>query len=55
MNMSKTKDAKKNLKEFKEYAKKNPVAAKKRARDILIKTGVLTKTGKKKDVIVSWQ
>ncbi len=43
------------IKEFKNFAKKEPAAAKERARDILIKTGVLSKSGKKKDVIVSWQ
>ena len=43
------------IKEFNDFAKKNPAAARKRATDILIKTGVLSKSGKKKDVIVSWQ
>ena len=39
------------IKEFNDFAKKNPAAARKRATDILIKTGVLSKSGKKKDVI----
>ena len=43
------------IKRIKEFAKSNPDEAKSKARQILIKTGVLTKTGKKKDTIVSWE
>lgn len=43
------------LKQLKELAKSNPDEARTKAKQILIKTGVLTKAGKKKDTIVSWE
>lgn len=53
--MAGTRAANIEIKRIKEHAKSNPAEAKKRAKQILIKTGVLTKAGKKKDTIVSWE
>ena len=52
--MSRTNNANAGLKKFEEFARNNPKEAEERARKILIKTGVLTKSGKKKNTIVSW-
>ena len=53
--MEKTNNAKTEIQKVRAFAKSNPDEAKKKARQILIKTGVLTKNGKKKDTIVSWE
>lgn len=53
--MAKTNNGKAEIQKVRAFAKSNPDEAKIKARQILIKTGVLTKTGKKKDTIVSWE
>lgn len=53
--LDKTNNAKAEIQKVKAFAKSNPDEAKIKAKQILIKTGVLTKTGEKKDTIVSWE
>jgi len=43
------------IEELQKQIEHDPKAAKREAREALIRTGVLTSKGKNKDVIVSWE